>query len=254
MKKRICLMVMVVMALSSFTSYATYVSGAKAFTYQGIDIPKYKSSAYVKVMDNTPRFTKKEIKGGKQTFERYASLDDLGRAGVCYCSLNKKLMPTYKRGDISMCKPVGWVQAKYSVVPGGWIYNRCHLIGFQLTGIDGVNRPEFLYEDMVTGTRFFNVGKGSGGMVKYENMVAEYLKENPKNHVLYRVTPVYKYKNDLLCRGVLMEGKSVEDSGLSFFVYVYNLQPKVMIDYATGKTKLKDSKSTTTTTAKKKTT
>ena len=177
---------------------------------------------------------------GASAFEAYSELDSMGRAGAAYASLNYNLMPLYERGSISSVTPTGWIQAQYDIVSGTWLYNRCHLIGFQLTGVDGVNEKKaYLKKNLITGTRYLNVGAGDEqGMLEYENMVASYIKNNPDNHVLYRVTPVYKDSADLLASGVLMEGCSVEDSSVSFCVFCYNVQPGISIDYETGASKI----------------
>ena len=186
------------------------------------EIPAFSGEPYIVINNNKPFFQPGEIK--KTSFESYAPLDHLGRCGVAVASIGRDLMPTEKRGSIGMIKPSGWVQKKYDFVDGKYLYNRCHLIGHQLTGEDA--NPN----NLVTGTRFFNVD----GMLPFEDMTADYVKETG-NHVMYRITPIFK-DNNLLCSGVLMEGLSVEDNGagLEFCVYAYNAQPRVGIDYATG--------------------
>lgn len=251
MRKRliyIFIMVMVLLCTSVITvNAAGYTAKITSFKYQKMVIPSYDGDSYEVVRKNDPRFTKTEKTKGKNRFEKYASLDSKGRPGVAYASLTYKSMPTYKRGSISTVKPKGWVQVKYAHVSGGWLYNRCHLIGFQLTGVDGVHsKAKYLKRDLITGTRFLNVGSGSKGMVKFENQVAEYLREHKKNHVLYRVTPVYRYSSDVIPRGVLMEAESLEDKTIEFCVFCYNVQPGVAIDYSTGKSK-SIKKATTTT-------
>ena len=157
-------------------------------------------------------------------FEHYSDLDSLGRCGVAYSCVGTELMPTEKRGSIGNVKPSGWHSVKYDFIDGKYLYNRCHLIGYQLTA-ENANR-----KNLITGTRYLNVE----GMLPFENMVADYIKET-KNHVLYRVTPIFD-GNDLVCRGVKMEAKSIEDNGdgICFNVFVYNIQPGVHIDYASG--------------------
>lgn len=188
------------------------------------DIPEYTSSPYVVVNNNTPYFTEEDY--STEVFEIYSDLDGLGRCGVAYANICKELMPTEDRESISDIKPSGWNNKEYnsSLVDGRFIYNRCHLIGFQLAG---ENANEL---NLITGTRYMNVQ----GMLPFENMVADYVKETD-NHVLYRVTPVFE-GNNLVASGVLMEGWSVEDDGdgICFNVYVYNVQPGIEIDYATG--------------------
>ena len=162
-------------------------------------------------------------------------MDRLGRCGIAMACVGRDLMPTGTRGDISDVKPTGWIQAYYDVVNGGYLYNRSHLIGWQLTGEDD-NK-----QNLITGTRSFN----QLGMLPFENMVADYIKET-NNHVLYRVTPVF-VGNELVARGVLMEAWSVEDDGdgICFNVFVYNVQPGVIIDYATGASRLEKEDTTT---------
>lgn len=256
-KKRITSIILIfgLFFTSAFSSFAGYVSGAKSFKYDGLTIPAYDGDSYEKVHKNDPRFTDAQKEDGLEGFEKYSKLDKKGRARVAYASLCYDLMPTVKRGSISMVKPVGWVQKSYKIVSGGWLYNRCHLIGYQLTGVDGVgDKAQFLKRDLITGTRYLNVGmNGQTGMVKFENLVAQYIKENPENHVLYRVTPVYRYKNDKVARGVLMEGESLEDEEIEFCVFCYNLQPGIAIDYQTGKSKLVNSQGKVKQTAKKST-
>ena len=187
------------------------------------DIPEYSGSPYVPVNGNVPYFTEDDLTD--VSFESYSDLDSLGRCGVAYASVSTDTMPTEKRGSIGDVKPTGWVNVKYDFVDGKYLYNRCHLIGYQLTAENANER------NLITGTRYFNVQ----GMLPFENLTADYIKETG-NHVLYRVTPIFEGDN-LVASGVLMEAESVEDEGegLLFCVYVYNVQPGVTIDYATGK-------------------
>ena len=163
---------------------------------------------------------------GPSVFEYYSDLDELGRCGVAYANICQELMPTEKRESISSVTPSGWNNKKYDsgLVDGGWIYNRCHLIGFQLAGENA--NPK----NLITGTRYLNIE----GMLPFENMIADYVHETD-NHVLYRVTPVYTGDN-LVADGVQLEGWSVEDAGeaICFNVFAYNIQPGIGIDYATG--------------------
>lgn len=177
---------------------------------------------WVELNGNQPEFTQEELT--TQAFETYSPLDRLGRCGVAYANLCPELMPTQEREEIGQVKPAGWHTVKYDGVDGKYLYNRCHLIGFQLAG-ENANE-----ENLITGTRYLNVE----GMLPFENQVADYIKETG-NHVLYRVTPVYR-GDDLVCWGVRMEGYSVEDqgAGISFHVFCFNAQPGVAIDYATG--------------------
>lgn len=179
--------------------------------------------AYCEVDGNVPGFSEDELV--TEAFENYSDLDSLGRCGVAYANICKKLMPTEERGEIGMVKPSGWHTVKYSDrIDGNYLYNRCHLIGYQLAG-ENANE-----KNLITGTRYLNVT----GMLPFENEVADYV-ESTGNHVLYRVTPVFDGDN-LVASGVQMEAESVEDkgAGVLFNVYVYNVQPGVIIDYATG--------------------
>ena len=182
----------------------------------------YSGSPYVEINGNQPDFSQDQET--TESFESYSELDSLGRCGTAFACIGEDLMPTEDRGSISEVHPTGWVQAEYDCVDGGSLYNRCHLIGFQLTG-ENANE-----KNLITGTRYLNVE----GMLPFENLVADYIKETG-NHVLYRVTPVFQGDN-LVASGVTMEALSVEDAGegVCFSVYVYNVQPGVEIDYATG--------------------
>lgn len=186
------------------------------------DIPEYTDQIYIEINNNLPYFEQSEYT--TESFEKYSELDDLGRCGVAYANISKQTMPPEgdERGSISSVKPTGWEQAKYD---GEYLYNRCHLIGYQLSDEDANEL------NLITGTRYFNVN----GMLPFENMVAEYINENENNHVLYRVTPIFEDDN-LLASGVEMEAYSVEDDGqgVCFNVFVYNVQPGVTIDYKTG--------------------
>lgn len=187
------------------------------------DIPAYTGSPYIALNGNQPEFEEGDL--STESFETYSPLDSLGRCGPAYACIGQDLMPTEDRESISGVHPTGWVQAEYDTVDGGSLYNRCHLIGFQLTG-ENANE-----ENLITGTRYMNVE----GMLPFENLVADYVKETG-NHVLYRSTPVFEGDN-LVASGVVMEALSVEDDGegVCFHVYVYNVQPGIEIDYATGK-------------------
>lgn len=186
------------------------------------NIPAYSGQAYVEINDNQPSFTKDELV--TESFEEYSPLDSLGRCGVAYANVGIDTMPTEDRGSIGQVKPSGWQTVKYDCVDGKYLYNRCHLIGYQLTA-ENANK-----ENLITGTRYLNVD----GMLPFENLVADYVKET-ENHVLYRVTPIFEGDN-LVASGVQMEAMSVEDNGegVCFNVYCYNVQPGVVIDYATG--------------------
>lgn len=186
------------------------------------DVPDYSGAAYAVVNNNTPFFTSSD----KTTisFEQYSNLDWMGRCDEAYANVGVNLMPTEPRGDISSVKPTGWHSVKYDIVDGKYLYNRCHLIGYQLTA-ENANKL-----NLITGTRYLNVQ----GMLVFENMVADYVKET-QNHVLYRVTPVFE-GDDAVANGVLMEAQSVEDNGagITFCVYCYNVQPGIVVDYVTG--------------------
>ena len=193
-----------------------------AETFDFATVPAYDGKAYVAVNDNIPFFTEEELSSA--SYETYGELDSLGRCTVCVASVGQNLMPAEERGNIGAVKPTGWHTVKYDFVDGKYLYNRCHLIGYQLTG-ENANE-----KNLITGTRYLNIE----GMLPFENMVADYVKETDQ-HVMYRVTPVFEGDN-LLSAGVLMEGKSVEDNGegVLFCVFAYNVQPGVSIDYATG--------------------
>ena len=186
------------------------------------EIPTYAGEAYVVIDSNQPDFP--EETWTTTAYETYSELDYLGRCGVTEACIGTELMPTESRGDISSVKPTGWVQNQYDFVDGKSLYNRCHLIGFQLSG-ENANEC-----NLITGTRYMNVD----GMLPFEDMVADYVKETG-NHVLYRVTP-YFVDTELVARGVQMEAWSVEDNGdgICYNVFCYNVQPGVEIDYTTG--------------------
>ena len=186
------------------------------------DVPAYSGEPYVEVNDNQPEFTEEELT--TVSYEDYSELDELGRCQTAEACIGQDLMPTEARESISNVKPTGWKNKSYDTVDGGYVYNRCHLIGYQLTG-ENANE-----ENLITGTRYMNVE----GMLPFEEEVAAYIKETD-NHVMYRVTPVFE-RDDLIASGVQMQAESVEDdgAGISFNVYVYNVQPYVVIDYKTG--------------------
>ena len=228
---RSCLPLLLVLAL--LCSSCGLLSSKKAKAPVSLEeLPGYSGEPYAEVNGNQPYFTDEEKSAARTSYEKYADLDSLGRCGVCVASVGKDLMPTEARGSISEVKPTGWPQkvedAKYDFVDGKYLYNRCHLIGFQLTG-ENANK-----QNLITGTRYLNVT----GMLPFENMVADYVKET-ENHVLYRVSPIFSGSN-LVAFGVLMEAYSVEDNGAGvlFCVFCYNVQPGVVIDYATGASRL----------------
>lgn len=186
------------------------------------EIPSFSGEPYVVLEDNIPDFSENELT--TEAYETYSPRDFRGRCQVARACIGEELMPTEERGSINEVTPSGWENEKYDFVDGGFVYNRCHLIGFQLTGENANAR------NLITGTRYLNVE----GMLPFENAVAEYI-EDTGNHVLYRVTPIYDDYN-LVASGVQMEAYSVEDDGegICFDVYCYNVQPGVEIDYATG--------------------
>lgn len=190
------------------------------------NIPQYDGQPYIVVNDNVPYFSDAEL--STSSFEQYSDLDSLGRCGAVMASVGQDIMPTEERGSIGQVKPTGWQTVKYDCVDGKYLYNRCHLIGYQLTA-ENANK-----KNLITGTRYLNIE----GMLPFENMVADYVKET-NNHVMYRATPIFS-GNNLLADGVLLEGYSVEDkgAGVMFCVFAYNVQPGVTIDYATGESKL----------------
>ena len=190
------------------------------------DIPEYEDSPYVIINNNKPEFNEEDK--NTNTFENYSKLDGLGRCGIAYANIGIETMPSEKRESIGQVKPSGWQSVKYDIVDGKYLYNRCHLIGYQLTA-ENANE-----KNLITGTRYMNVE----GMLPFENKVAEYIKET-ENHVLYRVTPIFEGEN-LVASGVQIEAFSIEDDGegICFNVYVYNVQPGINIDYSTGKSKL----------------
>lgn len=193
------------------------------------NIPEYFGSPYITINNNEPLFTKEDE--NIDPVEQYGDLDYLGRCTKAFAKVGTDTMPTKERESISNVKPSGWKSVKYDILDGKYLYNRCHLIGYQLTA-ENANK-----ENLITGTRYLNVE----GMLPFENQVAEYVRET-KNHVLYRVTPIFKGEN-LVASGVNIEAKSVEDDGkgVCFNVYVYNVQPGIEIDYKTGASKLQDS-------------
>lgn len=193
------------------------------------DIPTYSGNLYVAINDNIPQFLETDL--STTSYEYYSELDSLGRCGVVYACIGQDLMPTEERSSIGQVKPTGWHTVKYDIVDGNYLYNRCHLIGYQLSG-ENANTS-----NLITGTRYMNVE----GMLPFENMVADYVQETG-NHVMYRVTPIFEGDN-LLANGVQIEAQSVEDNGegILFNVYCYNVQPGVEIDYATGESNLDNS-------------
>ena len=217
------LLVLVILLVGSALGIFEVNWGGNSWSYDSLeDIPAFSGDAYVVLADNQPSFSREELT--TDSFEEYSALDDLGRCGPALASVGLDLMPTEKRGDIGSVKPSGWWQERYDWVDGKSLYNRCHLIGYQLSG-ENANES-----NLITGTRYMNVD----GMLPFENMVADYVKETG-NHVAYRVTPVF-LEEELVARGVQMEAYSVEDDGdgVCYNVFCYNVQPGVEIDYQTG--------------------
>lgn len=197
------------------------------------DVPPFSGTPYVVIGDGKPDFSQEDLVS--VSYEYYSELDMLGRCGYAMACIGIDIMPTEERGSIGQVKPSGWQIAKYDNVEGKYLYNRCHLIGYQLTGENANVR------NLITGTRYMN----TEGMLPFENQVAQYVRETG-NHVLYRVTPIFD-GNDLLARGVQMEAYSVEDNGagVCFNVYVYNEQPGIAIERADGSSYLLDVPETT---------
>lgn len=211
-------------SITEKTDRESSIEESDIYTWNGAErIPAYSGNPYVSLNGNIPYFSEDEKI--TEAFEIYSDLDSLGRCGVAYANICEELMPTEKRGEIGSVKPSGWHSVKYpELISDTYLYNRCHLIGFQLAGENA--NPK----NLITGTRSLNID----GMLPFENQIADYVKETG-NHVLYRVTPIF-YENDLVARGVEMEGYSVEDSGdgICFHVFAYNVQSGITIDYATG--------------------
>ena len=214
----------------------TAQSASDYVNYDLSNIPDYDGKAYVELNGNVHEFSKSE-KTYSESFEEYGKLDSLGRCTYAVSCIGKDLMPTEKRGSIGSVKPSGWHISKYDFVDGKYLYNRCHLIGYQLTAENANER------NLITGTRYLNVE----GMLPFENDVADYI-EITNNHVYYKVTPIFE-GNNLVANGVQMQAYSVEDNGqgISFNVYCYNVQPGVAIDYATGDNQAVASSSVTST-------
>lgn len=222
----LCVIIVSFIIVCLKTSFGSYLK-SKLFNNiqesEGLqDIPEFDDVPYVELNGNIPLFTERDMK--TTPFESYSELDDLGRCGVAYANVCKDIMPEEEREDISNVYPTGWINHDYDIVDQKYLYNRCHLIGFQLAG-ENANE-----KNLITGTRYFNVE----GMLPFEDEVAEYVYRT-SNHVLYRVTPYYN-GNELVARGVQIEAESVEDNGdgVSFNVFIYNVQPGIEIDYLTG--------------------
>lgn len=217
--------------LLALTLILSGCSAAQGISYDGIymdesDIPQAQTDEdipYKVLNDNVPEFTEEDL--ARDVFESYSDLDSLGRCGQAFALLGEETMPTEDRQSIGQIRPSGWQTVRYDdLIQDKYLYNRCHLIGYQLSG-ENANE-----KNLITGTRYMNVQ----GMLPFENQVADYIEETG-NHVLYRVSPIYE-GDELVARGVKMEALSVEDSGagICFNVFVYNIQPGITIDYATG--------------------
>ena len=197
----------------------TSTNTSNTFNYN--TVPDYNNEPYIEINNNKPYFNDTDMT--TVSYEHYSELDSLGRTGVAMACLGPETLPTEKRGPIGMIKPAGWHTVKYpDVIKDLYLYNRCHLIAFELSG-ENANE-----KNLTTGTRYLNIS----GMLPFENKTRKYI-DDTHNHVIYRVTPVF-INNELVCRGILIEAKSVEDNNLEFCVYCYNVQPGIIIDYATG--------------------
>lgn len=226
MKKTFCFLIPLLVVAVLFTACGLSQEKTPNSSFSISEIPPFSGDPYVVICDNMPEFTQEDMT--TQAYERYSDLDRLHRCGYAMACVGQELMPQEERGSIGQVKPSGWQTVKYDIVDGKYLYNRCHLIGYQLTG-EKANE-----KNLITGTRYMNVE----GMLPFENMVADYVKETD-NHVLYRVTPIFEGKN-MVASGVQMEAWSVEDDGqgICYHVYVYNNQPGIIIDYATGESRL----------------
>ena len=218
--KKLCILALILLLTLGFFSGCFFVT--HQYSDSVTEVADYENSPYIVLNNNIPEFTEEDHV--TESYEYYSKLDRYGRCGYAMACIGTDLMPTEERESISQVKPSGWVNNSYDFIDGKYLYNRCHLIGFQLTGENANER------NLITGTRYMN----TEGMLPFENMVADYIKETD-NHVIYRVTPVYDGEN-LVARGVHMEAWSVEDAGegICFNVYCYNTQPGVEIDYTTG--------------------
>ena len=205
-----------------------FFASDNANLYNSYDIPDYTGNISIVINNNEPIFDEK-LKN-TSSFESYSRLDSLNRCGVAIANIGIDLMPTEKRESIGMIKPSGWHTIKYDIINDKYLYNRCHLIGYQLTG-ENANE-----KNLITCTRQMN----TIGMLEYENMVANYIKDT-KNHVLYRATPIFE-DNNLIAKGIVLEALSIEDNGkgIKFNVFIYNIQDGIEIDYLTGESRLSE--------------
>lgn len=234
LKKTIFLIIfaIIIAIIQSFTNsiYPGQIETSTITSFEIGNIPEYKGNPYIIINNNIPLFDEDDYT--TTAFENYSKLDVLGRCCVAFANICTDIMPTGERDSISNVKPTGWVNNKYSgLVDGDYLYNRCHLIGYQLAG-ENANE-----KNLITGTRYMNVE----GMLPFENLIDDYIEENEDNHVLYKVTPIFE-GNNLVASGVQLEAYSIEDNGkgICFNVYVYNVQPGIVIDYATGNNWLAD--------------
>lgn len=222
------MILLVVIAAFGYTNLADKPTNetASVVSFDLASIPEYSDNAYVVLNNNVPDFDESDYT--TESFEEYSELDSLGRCGVAFANICKETMPKEddERESISSVKPSGWVQKKYN---GEYLYNRCHLIGYQLTN-ENANK-----QNLITGTVYLNIE----GMLPFENEIAQYIEDNPDNHVLYRVTPIFDGDN-LVASGVQLEAFSVEDKGkgICFNIYCYNVEPGIIIDYKTGESYL----------------
>ena len=216
------LLLLVLSAVMIWEAFFSMIPVNRDASFLLADIPAYTSSPYVEVNHNIPFFTEEELQSDE--YESYSELDYLGRCGPAMAMIGIDMMPTQKRGSISMVKPTGWHLAKYDFIDGKYLYNRCHLIAYELSG-ENAN-----VQNLITGTRYMNVV----GMQPFEDKTAWYILRTG-NHVLYRCTPIFEGDN-LLATGVLLEARSIEDhgEGICFNVFCYNVQPNIKIDYHTG--------------------
>ncbi len=205
-----------------------FFASDNANLYNSYDIPDYTGNMSIVINNNEPMFDEK-LKN-TNSFESYSRLDSLNRCGVAIANIGIDLMPTEKRESIGMIKPSGWHTIKYDIINDKYLYNRCHLIGYQLTGENANDK------NLITCTRQMN----TIGMLEYENMVANYIKDT-KNHVLYRATPIFE-DNNLIAKGIVLEALSIEDNGkgIKFNVFIYNIQDGIEIDYLTGESRLSE--------------
>lgn len=217
-------------ATNNYNENQNKVDIEQTISYTLDTVPEYSSQPYVKINSNIPNFQENDFT--TNSFEDYSDLDDYGRCGVAFANLNKEVtMPKENENRKSLEKviPSGWQDISYPEIKLSNLYNKCHLIAYSLSAENANDK------NIITGTRYFNIS----GMAPFENRVRNYLNNNTDKHVLYRVTPIYEGSN-LVANGVTIEAESVEDRGanICFYVYIYNVQPGVIINYVTGESKL----------------